>query len=89
MLCLGPKKSLTSPRLEFTAQGVAYRYSKLSVKTTRLSRRPSTLSTVLKAELKKTKIKKKRPVWHILRHNERISKKKENLTHGALNLKKM
>ena len=40
MLCLGPKKSLTSPRLELTAQGVAFRCSKLSVKTTRLSRRP-------------------------------------------------
>ena len=30
MLCfLGPKKSLTSPRLELTAQGVAYRCSKV------------------------------------------------------------
>ena len=29
MLCLGPKKSLTSPRLKLTAQGVAYRCSKV------------------------------------------------------------
>ena len=28
MLCLGPKKSLTSPRLKLTAQGVAYQSSK-------------------------------------------------------------
>ena len=41
MLCLGPKKSLTLPRLELTAQGVAYQCSKSNVKTTRLSRRPN------------------------------------------------
>ena len=29
MLCLGPKKSLTSPRLKLTAQGAAYRCSKV------------------------------------------------------------
>ena len=29
MLCLGPKKSLPSPRLELTAQGVAYQCSKV------------------------------------------------------------
>ena len=29
MLCLGPKKSLTSLRLELTAQGVAYQCSKV------------------------------------------------------------
>ena len=29
MLCLGPKKSLTSLRLELTAQGVVYRCSKV------------------------------------------------------------
>ena len=29
MLCLGPKKSLLTPGLELTAQGVAYRCSKV------------------------------------------------------------
>ena len=29
MLCLGPKKSLMSPRLELMAQGVAYKCSKV------------------------------------------------------------
>ena len=29
MLCLGPKKSLPSPRLELAAQGVAYRCLKV------------------------------------------------------------
>ena len=29
MLCLGPKKSLSSPRLELPAQGIAYQCSKV------------------------------------------------------------
>ena len=29
MLCLGPKKSLTSPRLKLMAQGIAYQCSKV------------------------------------------------------------
>ena len=42
MLCLGPKKSLTSPRLELT-RAQCTDVQKSSVKTTRLSRRPINL----------------------------------------------
>ena len=53
MLCLGPKKSLTTPRLELTAQGVAYQCSKSSVKTTLLSRRPSFGANIDSSRFKK------------------------------------
>ena len=41
MLCLGPKKSLLSPRLELMAQGIAYQCSKVECEDHSLSRRPN------------------------------------------------